>query len=109
MRYRCIFWEIIMGKEENKKSIDKKISTVKFECSHSSHLAVNQAKCAKCKQKPCLFICPANVYVQDEETKEIIVQYENCLECGACKIVCPKKTIEWNYPSSSFGVIYKNS
>ena len=96
-----------MGKEENKKSIDKKISTVKFECSQNSHLTVNQAKCAKCKQKPCLFICPANVYIQDEETKEIVVQYENCLECGACKIVCEMDALKWEYPRPNKGVTFK--
>ena len=43
------------------------------------------------------------------ETKEITVQYENCLECGACRMACPKNAIDWNYPKASLGVLYKKS
>ena len=93
----------------NKKSIQAKLATVKYNCSYKTHLKVNQKKCAKCKDKPCTYICPANVYSVDETTKEIIVQYENCLECGACRIACPYGTIEWEYPESGCGVVFKNS
>ncbi len=98
-----------MENNVNKKSIQDKLATIKYNCDNKTHLIVNQKKCAKCKDKPCLAICPANVYSIDENTKEIIVQYENCLECGACRLACPKGAIDWNYPSSSCGVIYKNS
>ena len=40
---------------------------------------------------------------------EIKVEYENCLECGACRMICPNNAIEWQYPKSSKGVIYKLS
>ena len=39
----------------------------------------------------------------------IIIKHENCLECGACKIACPKNNIKWCYPESGHGVIFKNS
>ncbi|MBR2068787.1 MAG: 4Fe-4S dicluster domain-containing protein [Candidatus Gastranaerophilales bacterium] len=95
--------------EKNSKEIQKKLTTVKYNCADSSHLSVNQEICAKCKEKTCTFICPADVYIQDENTGQLVVQYENCLECGACKIACPKKNIEWRYPSAGCGVVFKNS
>ena len=95
--------------EKNSKSIEKKIAAVKYVCASNPHLVVNQEICQKCKEKTCLYICPADVYNIDEKTGNIIVQHENCLECGACRISCPKKNINWCYPSSGCGVVYKNS
>ena len=94
----------------DKKAIQNKLNNVKYNCDGETHLkVVNKAKCLKCQNKPCTYICPANVYEFDENTREIVVQYENCMECGACKIVCPYGNIEWCYPKSGCGVIYKNS
>ena len=98
-----------MDDKKNKKSIQDKLATVKYNCSEKTHLVVNQKKCLKCKEKICTIICPANVYNVDEVTKETTVQYENCLECGACRIACPYGTIEWEYPESGCGVVYKHS
>jgi len=95
--------------KENKKSIQDKLSTIKYNCDENSHLHVDQNACAKCKDKPCTFVCPANVYSVNATTKEIVVQYENCLECGACRIACPKNKISWEYPKSGCGVILKNN
>ena len=95
--------------DKNSKSIQNKLTTVKYNCANISHLIVNQDICSKCKEKTCTFICPADVYSLDETTGNIIIQYENCLECGACKIACPKKNIEWNYPNSGCGVVFRNS
>ena len=95
--------------KENKTSIQKKIACDKYICSQISHLNINQKKCSKCKEKTCLYICPANVYNLDDITGDIVVQYENCLECGACRIACPKKNIKCEYPSAGCGVDFKNS
>ena len=98
-----------MEKKDNKKSIQDKLSTIKYNCANKTHLKVIQKRCSKCQEKTCTFICPASVYSVDEETKNIVVQYENCLECGACKIACPRNAIEWEYPEAGYGVIFKNS
>ena len=36
------------------------------------------------------------------------IRYENCLECGACKIACEKNNILWKYPNVEYGVKFKN-
>ena len=95
--------------KKNSKNIQNKLVNVKYNCDSVTHLIVNQEICANCKEKTCIYICPADVYNVESSTNEIVVQYENCLECGACKIACPKKNINWQYPSSSCGVVYRNS
>jgi len=94
---------------QDKKTIEEKLTSVKYNCANHSHLLPNQDECINCLEKTCTYICPAGVYSVNLKTKETIVQYENCLECGACRIACPKNAIDWHYPDSSCGVIFKNS
>ncbi|OGI20207.1 MAG: 4Fe-4S ferredoxin [Candidatus Melainabacteria bacterium RIFOXYA12_FULL_32_12] len=89
--------------------IDDKLFTVKYKSAESSHLAPNQEDCAKCQDKACTFVCPANVYSWDEEQKKILVGFENCLECGACRIACSYQSLSWNYPTAGCGVTFKHS
>ena len=96
-------------KKENEKSIQDKLAIMKYNCSDCPHLFINQEQCKKCKDKVCTYICPANVYSVDEETGGLIVSYENCLECGACRIACPGKKIDWQYPAAGCGVVLKHS
>lgn len=98
-----------MQNQENKKSIQDKLSTIKYNCCEVSHLKVEQEKCLKCKNKPCMDICPAGVYSVDETSGKTKIEHENCLECGACKIVCPYGTIDWEYPPAGCGVVLKNN
>lgn len=90
-------------------SIENKLSTLKYYCDDKSHLILDKELCKNCSEKSCLYVCPARVYEVDDETKEITVQYENCLECGACRMACSKNAIDWNYPRASLGVLYKKS
>lgn len=90
-------------------NINEKLSTLKFNKDKESHLKVDDDICLRCKEKFCTYICPANVYEWDEYKEKTIIRYENCLECGACKIACEKNNIEWQYPNAKFGVKYKNS
>ena len=96
-------------KKDNKKSIQDKLAVMKYNCAETSHLIVNQEICKKCKDKTCTYVCPADVYALDEITGEVLVSFENCLECGACRIACPKNKIDWRYPSAGCGVVLKNS
>ena len=97
--------------EENikKKTIEDKLTTIKYNCSSKPHLTVDEQKCRNCEKRYCTYICPAGVYTYDENSNTVNVEYENCLECGACRIACPYGAIEWNYPEAGCGVIYKQS
>lgn len=89
-------------------NINEKLSTLKYNKDTESHLQVNNDICKDCKEKFCTYICPANVYEWIEKDEKITIRYENCLECGACKIACEKKNIQWRYPNADYGIKYKN-
>ena len=100
--------------------IEKKLINVKYKTDDKPHLILNQEICKVCEDKVCLTVCPANVYKQtvsgentNEDTKKddtiecIEVEYENCLECGACRIACESCSLGWEYPKGTKGVIFK--
>jgi len=102
--------------------IEKKLINVKYKTDETPHLILNQEICKVCEDRVCLNICPANVYkkcVSGENSKDgapnddtidcIMAEYENCLECGACRVACPYGAIEWKYPKAGCGVMYKFS
>jgi len=67
-------------------------------------VAVCLEKCGE-RGRPCTVVCPAQVYTW--EGTQTVVAYNNCMECGACRIVCPFGNIEWDYPRGGFGISYK--
>lgn len=88
-------------------TLDDKLFKVKYVCDDYSHLHPDKAKCRECKSKVCIYVCPAHVYEWDDETNKLAVGHENCLECGACRIACEKKCIDWHYPKGTKGVTFK--
>ncbi len=72
-----------------------------------AHLRIiDQAVCARCEYKPCLYFCPVGVYTQGNDGR-IQVAYQSCVECGSCRVGCPYKNIQWELPRGGFGVAYK--
>jgi ferredoxin like protein len=91
-------------------NIDEKLGLVEYKADHShSHIKIkNPDICVKdCKDKPCTKVCPAHVYHWEESQKRIIVAYENCVECGAARVMCPYSNIDFHWPRGGFGVQYK--
>lgn len=97
--------EIIM--EYVDMEIDKKLYTLKYAPDTESHLKPDQEQCKLCVSKCCTYICPAKVYEWEDTTQDLIVNYENCLECGACRIACERGTLDWSYPRGTKGVTFK--
>ena len=90
---------------EDYGKVEEKLLLLKYKTDDFSHIQVDTVACKTCKSKACTFLCPAAVY--SFENDELKVEYENCLECGACKVAC--KAINWRYVASGKGVIYKFS
>lgn len=91
-------------------NVDDKLGLVTYKADHShAHITLKKDDpCQKeCAAKPCTTICPARVYVWEEAQKKIIVSYENCIECGACRMLCPFDNIDCHWPRGGFGVQYK--
>ena len=90
-------------------NLDDLLAKVKYRPDTISHLIPDNKICVDCKNRVCEWVCPAKVYEWDEDNKVLQVTFENCLECGACRISCPHKAIDWNYPNSTKGITFKNS
>ena len=89
-------------------NIDNKLYTLRYSTDTESHLKItDKEKCRLCTSKNCTYICPAKVYEWNPDSQEIIINFENCLECGACRIACEKKVIDWQYPKGTKGVTFK--
>ena len=87
--------------------LEDKLYTVKYNPDTVSHLNPDNEICKTFSNNPCTYICPANVYEWDKNNEKMIVNFENCLECGACRIACTKGCLKWEYPKGTKGVIFK--
>jgi ferredoxin like protein len=98
-----------MEKTEEKKqlNLDDMLFTVRRMPLKTSHISIDKHFCKECLNRICTYICPAEVYVWDDAKKEIEINYENCLECGACRVAC--EVIKWTNPPWGTGIVYKNS
>ena len=96
-----------------KANIEEKLGTLTFKTDHSNaHIRIKdnseKSPCLeKCEDKTCTVVCPATVYAWEEAQKKILVSYENCIECGACRMICPFDNISCEWPKGGFGVQYK--
>ncbi len=97
-----------MAEQSNcqKRTLEQKLALVKTRKDPSSHIEVDQDLCSRCPNKVCLTICPAKTY--EEINGRIHAAYENCLECGGCRIACPSGGIRWDNPRGKFGVTFLN-
>lgn len=85
-----------------------RLFTIRYKCDDKSHLTIKETEtCLKCTTKDCNFFCPSDVYEWDKLQKITTVAYENCIECGTCRIACPSDNIEWVYPTGGYGITYK--
>lgn len=73
-----------------------------------AHIHIDHQVCrTACTTRPCLYVCPAKLYAYRPEQDEVFVDYEGCLECGTCVIVCREGALSWEYPRAGFGVQYR--
>ncbi len=91
----------------NRLGIPEKLALDKYELDEGNpHIVVNNEICRRlCKERACLFVCPAGVYT--EQNGEIIPEWAACLECGTCQVACPHEALSWVYPRGGFGIIYR--
>ena len=87
-------------------SMDERLLKTRFFVdSGNPHITVSTDLCFDCLEAPCLSVCPAQCYMREGE--RLLFNWENCVECGSCRLVCPKGAISWNYPRGGFGVCYR--
>jgi ferredoxin like protein len=89
-------------------SIADRLYSIRYRSDDKSHLEIlDQTVCEACQSKSCQWFCPADVYSWHEEEHVMAIAYENCLECGTCRIACDYHNIQWRYPTGGYGIAYK--
>ncbi len=92
-----------LQKKEGIVPVEERLYLAKYKLDERPHLVImDESVCQKCAQingtpQPCMVLCPANVYKWEDDKKNV-VSYDTCVECGACRIICPYTNIEWKYP-----------
>ncbi len=90
-------------------SISERLGANSFQTDKIPHLTLSDPTlCTRCELKPCIRVCPAEVYHWD--TDHLRINYENCLELGACRVACHQLgngALRWEYPPGTRGVIYR--
>lgn len=88
-------------------SVTEKLALNKYELDDGHpHIVVHNEVCeAECKIRACLFVCPAEVY--SEQNGKIVADWAGCLECGTCTVACPPQALHWEYPRGGFGILYR--
>lgn len=72
-----------------------------------AHIILDNSRCANCKDRTCLLVCPAKAYSM--ENNALHFDYAGCLECGTCRVMCKNKGIvSWDYPRGTFGISYRH-
>jgi ferredoxin like protein len=87
--------------------VDTKLAQNLFRLDKEPHITIDQRICATaCVDQVCTTVCPADLYEVNGDGR-IVVNWEGCLECGACMICCENGALSWSYPRGGFGVQYR--
>jgi ferredoxin like protein len=86
--------------------ITEKLALDAFKNDKETHITLDQKICHTCRERFCIYACPANLYSLNEKG-EMVVEYAGCLECGTCQIACIYGSVRWKYPRSDYGVQYR--
>lgn len=89
--------------------LDAKIKLIEFRPDDTfQHIAIaDQDACAACEGKECLLVCPSAVFRWDHIVGHpVLVLYKQCVECGACRLTCPRGNILFSYPRGGYGVVF---
>jgi len=92
---------------KNSLTVDEKLASVTINVDPNPHIVVEKEHCGACTNRPCLIICAAENYTWDEEGDCLVFNHEGCLECGACRIICPRGAVQWSYPRAGLGVRFR--
>jgi carbon-monoxide dehydrogenase iron sulfur subunit len=60
--------------------------------------------CTQCAEAWCVQACPSEAISRNQETAVVIIDPEQCIECGECVSACPTGAIGWR---SSSGAPFK--
>ncbi len=53
-------------------------------------------RCRHCDPAPCMQVCPTGALSRDKETGSVLVNYDKCIGCAMCAMVCPFDIISFH-------------
>jgi ferredoxin len=56
-------------------------------------------KCIRCKYQDCVEVCPVDCFYEGENM--LVINPDECIDCGVCEPECPAKAIEAENPSNT--------
>lgn len=80
------------------------VTTWETDASENAHITIEESICNQCEEHWCMTGCPAECFTVIDG--KVFFQYEDCVECGTCNIMCPNGSVKWNNPRGSYGVKY---
>lgn len=91
-----------------KMSLEDKLFLSHYKHHKVAHIRIiDETVCNdKCQTKICTVVCPVKSY-EKNSNGNIMFNYENCMECGSCRIICPENNLEWSYPVFGCGVSFR--
>ena len=79
------------GLPEKTMAVDEALKVNLYDVEGTPHITVDLDRCVECDPKPCVRLCPCECFTMVGE--RVLFSYEGCLECGTCRIVCPKGSV----------------
>ncbi len=58
-----------------------------------SFIAIDSAKCIKCRGLVCVGVCPQGALEEGKNQKPEVIDSIQCTRCGVCADLCPAKAI----------------
>ena len=89
-----------------KMDIKNKIGVTQWDTdSHeNAHITVDPSICNDCPHHLCIAGCPTQCFKFYDGN--MVFQYEDCVECGTCDIMCDQGSVSWTNPRGTYGVKY---
>ncbi len=53
--------------------------------------------CQQCDSAPCIAACPMNARSRDEQLGRIVTNYDQCIGCKTCVVVCPFGAVSFDH------------
>jgi len=57
-------------------------------------------KCVKCKYTDCVEVCPVNCFYEGDNM--LVINPEECIDCGICEPACPVQAIKSEDQTENF-------
>jgi len=81
-----------LGHENEISPFRSRIRVIKWE--ETAHAV--PVNCRQCEDAPCQQVCPVKAIYRDEELACQVVDYDKCIGCRSCVLVCPFGAMAFN-------------